>query len=105
MNILSSGIKPCEGNGNQFAWLTVRQAMESFLSLVFAFGYIQLAKCIPLSQFYPFGTTQGDSSLHRTVDYYSPINLSVISFPLFDQYHDVVFVSCVNKLSLVAIMV
>jgi len=71
--------------------------MKDFLALVFAINCIQLANCIPLSQFYPFGITPGDFSLPRTLDGFSaPINLTV-AFPFFDQNHDVVFVSCVAK--------
>ena len=69
--------------------------MKGLWSLVFAFSCIRLIKCIPLSNFYPFGNASGDSSLPRTVDGFSdPINLTV-TFPFFDRNHDIVFVSYV----------
>lgn len=68
--------------------------MKGLWFLVFAFSCIRLIKCIPLSNFYPFGNASGDSSLFRTLDgFFGPINLTV-TFPFFDQDHDVVFVSC-----------
>lgn len=54
---------------------------------------LQYTLCIPLNQFYPFGNVTTDLRLNRTLDGFSnPINLTV-TFPFFDEDHDVIFVS------------
>ena len=53
------------------------------------------AICIPLRDFFPFGSGQRDSALPRNDDSSSPaIDLSV-TFPYFDKNYRVVYVSYV----------
>ena len=69
--------------------------MFSQRSKIFVALFLHINSCftIPLSDFYPYGVSEGDTALPANDDGSSgEISISIL-FPYFDQNHDSLFVS------------
>lgn len=68
--------------------------------LILAFIAVSLLKvcvCIPLEEFYPYGTAIGDSKLVKNDDGSSPrVTISSL-FPFFNNQHNSLFVSNISS--------
>lgn len=70
--------------------LTVFQVLATCLGLLLQ---EQVARCIPLDEFFPFGSDAGDSELPSNDDGSTgPISLT-LPFPFFASTHTMLFVS------------
>ena len=71
-----------------------RVAVAMLIVSVFVFvTCFQKAFCIPLNDFFPFGTTQSDLALPRNDDRSSSAITLSVAYPYFDANYRVVYVS------------
>lgn len=69
--------------------------MFSQQSKVLVVLYLRIISCftVPLSDFYPYGVSEGDTALPANDDGSSGVIPISILFPYFDRNHDSLFVS------------
>lgn len=74
--------------------------MFSQQSKVFVALLVHINSCltVPLSEFYPYGVSEGDTALPSNDDGSSGVIPISIQFPYFDRNHDSLYVSIANSL-------
>ena len=71
--------------------------MKTLHAGLLVFVVLKLVGAVPLASFYTFGSSAGDTTLHRNDDGYSPLISLSTAFPYFGTNHRAVYVRPVQN--------